>query len=255
MVPPYEFTFAAPFSSLEGNCSAQERLEEGATGGCLRFSMGPANDGDGPLAIRFSPLEGVVTSGIAYQRVYDTSGGFTEREAGMFEYHKTHMHYHHSGFGRSELLRVDDPASGEMTLVGKGPKQGFCTGDVMMFTWFRFVQPRVGVDSGCVNEAATTGTTRPLGTTMALNTGWADLYSWSQDGMYVEWNGLSDGMYVVRAEADSRGWILETDETDNTSFAWIQVTASRITVLERGFGTSPWDPAKQLVDDRLPLTR
>ncbi|MFP5224079.1 MAG: hypothetical protein ACLGH3_00765, partial [Actinomycetota bacterium] len=127
------------------------------------------------------------------------------------------------------------------------------TGDVMMFSWFEFVQPRNGVDSGCVDEAASSGTTRPLGTTMALNTGWADLYSWVQDGMYVEWDPANvDGIYVVRAEADSKDWILENDEDDNTSYAMIEVTGSDIVVLERGLGTSPWDPNKQIVDDRLP---
>jgi hypothetical protein len=252
MVPPHEFTFAAPGFGIDSNCSIQETVEEEATGRCLRFSMGPANLGDGPLFIRFAPLEGVVTEGTAYQRVYDSGGGWQEREAGTFEYHKTHMHYHHSGFGRSELFRVLDVDSGEMDLVGLGPKQGFCTGDVMMADWFGFTQPRHGVDSGCVDEAASTGTTRPLGTTMALNTGWADLYSWSQDGMYVDWSQGTDGLYLVRAEADSEGWINESNEADNASYALIEITGEEVRVLERGYGDSPWDPTKQLVDDRLP---
>ena len=260
MVPPFEFTFRSPpagyvvsTQGLGPNCSAQEIVETAARR-CLRFSLGPANTGDGPLLVRFAPLEGLVASGTAYQVIYDSSGGTTERPAGTFEYHKTHMHYHHSGFGKLELLRVTDGETGAMTPAGEGPKQGFCTGDVVMFDWFGFTQPREPVDSSCVDEAASTGMNRPIGTTMALNTGWADLYSWVQDGMYVEWGDNGDGLYVVRAHADSKDWILETDESDNQSYALIRIEGTDITVLERGLGSDPWDPAKQLVDDRFAPT-
>jgi hypothetical protein len=257
MVPPFEFTFRDPgvFGASVGGpgCSVQEIVETNARR-CLRFSLGPANTGAGPLLVRFAPLEGLVTSGTAYQAVFDSDGNSVERPAGTFEYHKTHMHYHHSGFGRLELLRVLDEETGEMAPAGEGPKQGFCTGDVVMFDWFGFTQPREPVDSACVDEAASSGTNRPMGTTMALNTGWADLYSWSQDGMYVEWGGNGDGTYVVRANADSRDWILESDEGDNASYALIRIEGETIDVVERGLGTDPWDPGKIIVDDRYDLT-
>lgn len=259
MVPPFEFTFSPPPAGngivptfgLTGTCTPQEIVETNARN-CLRFSTGPANTGTGPLLVEFPPPEGVVTSGTAYQVVYDSNGHTSRRPAGTYEYHKTHMHYHHSGFGKLELLRVTDEQTGTLVPAGEGPKQGFCTGDVIMFDWFGFTQPRAPVDSSCVDEAATTGTNRPMGTTMALNTGWADLYSWVQDGMYVEWTGNTDGLYVVRVTADSKAWILESNETDNTSYALIRIAGDTIEVLERGLGSSPWDPAKELVADRLP---
>jgi hypothetical protein len=255
MIPPFEFTFVPPLGAIGGplpNCSPQEVAETNGRR-CLRFSLGPANLGPGPLQVRFEGNgSGVLVPGIAYQRVFDSAGAFTERAAGEFLYHKTHMHYHHSGFGKLELFRIDDPDTGAKTKVGEGPKQGFCTADIMMSAWHRFIQARTPTESECAMQGGATGTNNPTGTMMALTPGWADIYSYSQDGNYVEFGPNSDGRYLVRVQADSKGWILEANEEDNTSYAYIRIAGEEITLLERGYGTGPWDNEKEPVDDIVP---
>jgi hypothetical protein len=259
LVPPHEFTFAGPLSGGRfvfvgpsdplTTCSADDTAEEKGVR-CLRFSLGPANVGTGPLQLVFPGNAGLVTAGIATQIVTWSDGHTTTREAGEFVYHKTHAHYHHSGFGKLELLKVTDTARGTMTHAGDGPKQGFCTGDVKIAEWSVFGGDQDSADSTCMESAGLVyDPTR--GTKMGLSPGWADLYSWEQDGNYVEFGLNTDGRYVVRSTADALNRILESNETDNTSYAYIQVTGTTITVLERGRGQSPWDRKKVVVHDGL----
>ena len=124
----------------------------------------------------------------------------------------------------------------------------------MMFEFDRFIHARERTESQCANDVTPTGTNGPIGTVMGITPGWADLYLWSQTGNYVEFGTNGDGLYLVRSTADANDWILETNETDNTSYAFIRVTGEQITVLERGYGTGPWDADKRLAEDGLRLT-
>jgi hypothetical protein len=258
LVPPHEFTFVGPVSagsvsfgiSPATTCSGYEMVEEGGRN-CLRFSLGPANVGAGPLQLVFPGNQGLVTPGKATQLVTWSDGHVTQRPAGEFLYHKTHLHYHHSGFGSLELLEVTDTRRGTMTKVGTGPKQGFCTGDIKIAEWEVFGGVQDSADSECIDNAALVYDPT-AGTKMGLSAGWADLYSWEQDGNYVEFpTGSSDGFYVVRSTADAANNVLESDETDNTGYAYIQVTGRTVRVIERGRGQSPWDPRKVVVRDNL----
>jgi hypothetical protein len=259
LVPPHELTFAgelsggrflyAPGAGGVPSCSADDTAEQQGVR-CLRFSLGPANVGSGPLELDFPGNQGLVAPGQATQLVLWSDGHVTRRAAGQFLYHKTHAHYHHTGFGKLELLRVDDATRGRMTHVGDGPKQGFCTGDVKIADWSAFGGMQNSADSTCIESAGLVyDPTR--GTRMGLSPGWADLYSWEQDGNYVEFGTNGDGRYVVRSTADALHNILESDETDNSAYAYVEITGTTIKVLERGRGLSPWDPRKVVVHDGL----
>ncbi len=259
LVPPYEFTFHSPLTGSRymvmgprvpgQSCTVDDRGEQHGVR-CLRFSVGPANVGPGPLQLEFpGENEGLVLPGKAKQILTWSDGRRTTREAGEFEYHKTHGHYHHSGFGKLELLKAD-PDTRELTPAGSGPKQGFCTADVMIADWSEFGSDQNSATSSCVEQNGEIYDPE-MGTSMGLSAGWADLYSWEQDGNYVEFGANLDGHYVVRSTADALGNVLETNENDNTSYAYIQVTGFDIKVLERGRGQGPWDPRKVVVRDGL----
>lgn len=260
LIPPFDFTFRSPYdrallTGLPGrphaNCTADDVAEHAAVR-CLRFSLGPANAGEGPFQLRFAPDGANTLTGRVFQRIFDSNGRFFERPAGTYEYHKTHMHYHHTAFGSLELLRVTDSKRGTMVKAGSGPKQGFCTADVIIFDWEHFVQGRQNsTESSCLNDRTFLGMYETSGTLMGMTPGWADLYDWSQDGNYVDFGLNPDGRYVVRSTTDALGYVLESNEKDNTSYAYIEVRGDSVRVLERGFGTSPWDPKKQLARDRL----
>jgi hypothetical protein len=44
--------------------------------------------------------------------------------------------------------------------------------------------------------------------------------------------------------------VLETNETDNAAYAYLQVTGESVRIIERGQGASPWDPRKKVFTDR-----
>jgi hypothetical protein len=260
LVPPYEFTFSSLVSGGRGaygagganpatSCTADDVAEQQGVR-CLRFSVGPANVGNGPLELVFPPMEGLVVPGNAVQVVEWSDGHQTTRPAGQFQYHKTHAHYHHSGFGSLELLKVNDPATGAMQPVGTGPKQGFCTADVVIADWASFGGRQNSAYSTCEQNAGVVYDPTE-GTRMGLSAGWADIYSWEQDGNYVEFGLNGDGRYVVRSTADALNSILESNESDNTAYAYLQVSGSTIKVLERGRGQGPWDKHKVVVHDGL----
>ncbi len=260
LVPPYEFTFASVVTvaresiglTSPSSCTADDTAQyQGVR--CLRFSVGPANVGVGPLELDFPGGQGVALPGNATQRVLWSDGHWTERPAGTFQYHATHMHYHHTGFGSIELLQVTDPSKGTMTHAGNGPKQGFCTGDVLIADWQSFANaPQFSAPSRCLSDMGPGAVYDPnSGTQMGLSAGWADIYSWEQDGNFVAFPLATDGRFVVRSTADAAGNILESDETDNTGYAYLEVTGTTVQVLERGRGQSPWDPRKVVVHDGL----
>ncbi|HVE98228.1 MAG TPA: lysyl oxidase family protein [Mycobacteriales bacterium] len=248
LVPPYEFTMApeaaAGFDLL--GCNAYEKAEYGARR-CLRFSLGPANVGHGPFMLKFPAMSGLVAAEPVYQLIAHSDGRVTERQAGTALYHKTHAHHHHNGFGSLHLLKVVDPRRGRMIPAGTGPKQGFCMLDFLIADWRSFRNdPRNSIRQDCSLASG------PTSTQLGLGRGWADIYTYGLDGNYVEFGENTDGRYVVRSVADASDDVLESDETDNAGYAYIEVEGSTVTVLERGQGLSPWDPRKRLADDLMP---
>lgn len=92
------------------------------------------------------------------------------------------------------------------------------------------------------------------GADIGLATGWGDVYAHDTEANFAEFSAATDGYYVINGETDPANTLLEGDDTDNRAYAYILVRGNCLTVLERGFGTSPWDPAKTLVEDiREPL--
>ena len=234
MTPPHQFTWT---------CDPRETALYGAQN-CLRFSAGPENIGDGPL---FLHMKEPGVTGTMLQKVMRSDGTSFTRDAGNYEFHAPHGHYHQIGVGEWELLKVTDPKRGGLVEVGTGRKQGFCTADLVIADWSSFeVDPPRQLD-GAVAECA--GAENAEGAVMGLGRGWGDIYTMTTEGNYVEFGGNGDGEYVVRAKTDILDSILETDEDDNVSYTLIRVEGSTITVLERGYGTDPWDPKKELSTD------
>ncbi|HEV3472348.1 MAG TPA: lysyl oxidase family protein, partial [Actinomycetota bacterium] len=249
LLPPFKFTFLSPSFTRSSSGCTEDEIAEHRPQRCLRFSLGPANTGDGPLELFYEQLEGVGQRGTIYQTIHYSDGSTKRREAGEFEYHAAHGHFHHAGFGSLVLYRVMDPKSGEMVRAGEGPKQGFCMAPYLIVDWRSFNNDRAySAEADCLE------TTPATGAHMGLDKGWADIYDWYLSGNYVDFGVNTDGLYVVRSMTDAARDIQETDETDNWSYAYIEVSGDRIDVLERGYGRSPWDPNKIVEPNWLMLT-
>lgn len=261
--PPYEFGFVAPANPLNGlyppdtvnppldvlgvhplSCAADEIAEEGARR-CLRLTTGPRNAGAGPMDLGYVPYEhqlGLLAEGPVTQYLHWSDGSITERPAGTFLFHKTHAHYHFQDILDYSLWKVGPGRT--LTLAGRGTKAGFSPADQLFADWFRFDQ-----QEGQYVEGASTA--RSIGaSTFGLSVGWGDVYRWQRPGQYVEFAGNGDGLYVVRSVVDIRNHVLESDERDNAAYALVQVTGESVRIVERGQGTSPWDPRKKVFTDR-----
>jgi hypothetical protein len=274
-VPPIEFGFIAPANPLNAvyppdtvnppldvagvhplSCAADEMAPVEVGGGgahtCLRLTSGPINVGKGPFDMRFDlagdaasgavKLEQNTVRGPAQQAVHFSDGKVELRPAGTYSFHTTHAHFHTDQILTYELFSVGNPATGALTAAGAGTKSGFCPADQLFGEWRRFAQQANGT-FGEGDSAAGGNCFSPSKGVLGLTSGWGDVYRWQRPGQYVEFPG-TDGRYVVRSTVDKGNHILEENETDNTSYSYIEVKGEAVAILERGQGSDPWDPKK-----------
>jgi hypothetical protein len=97
--------------------------------------------------------------------------------ASVFVYSPCHGHYHISGFTDYQLLRPD------RTVAAFGHKQAFCLEDIL----------RYGTDASHGYTCSYQG----------ITTGWADLYSKSLSGQWVDITGVPDGDYILHVEINA----------------------------------------------------
>lgn len=287
-VPPYEFGFIAPANPLNGvyppdtinppltvlgisplSCTADEMapviLGGGAARHCLRFTSGPMNLGPGIYDMRFRMLEDLlagtahlqptellsrVVAGPMDQVIYYSDGSTETRQAGTYSFHPVHAHFHDDYVLSFQLYKVVD-GSGALERVGVGTKSGFCPADQLFADWSRFDQgyAKPGGDQPLGN------CTSPIDGVLGLSVGWGDVYRWQRPGMYVEFDGQVNGRYVVRSLVDEFDHVIEANETDNVSYAYIEVEGDEIRILERGWGHDPWDDGKVLFSGPGPAQR
>lgn len=266
IIPPLEFSFpqvsvnygpggAAPHRRPRGCMveDVEEAVEENlpAPELCLRFSMGFENAGRGRLDLRldlpcvkaFGPPE-ITTCGL-HQRIWASNGTWKDRDpgsAGVARLHAVHGHFHYQNVYRYSLLAVEEgwKAGGpepKLESVAPGRKLGAFPDNEMLADWHRFYQ----ADRNALGDGA-----------IQLQAGWGDVYEWNRSGNYIDFPQSSpgsqtpkDGFYLVRGATDPLGLVVESDEADNTSYAFIEIgNDGYVTLLERGYGTDPWDPKK-----------
>lgn len=285
---PSEFGFVAPASPTPGtaldnhnppgppgtSCHPEQESKESEHTKCLRFSAGIYNNGDGPLYLQFRDRDGDPNKPWAYQHVYysDSTPGeyknedgtehdYLEIDAGGAEWHEDHGHRHFEDMVLYQLFSVsDDPVpppyqqGKALTEVGVGDKHGYCTVSQRIERWSGFAQDN--------QFASFPGWADVCDKAMTLERGWGDLYRWQRPGQYVAYDEVADadgtmraGFYVVRVTVDPKDLLLETKESDNRAYAYIRVVdglvpdTDRVIVCEQGYGKSPWDPSKTVVEE------
>ena len=276
-VPPMEFGFLAPANPLNGayppdtvnppldvlgihpfSCAPDEmapvELGGGGARNCLRLTSGPINVGAGAFDMHFDLLGDMaagkakasatmanIVQGPMYQAVHYSDHTVAMRPAGTYSFHTTHGHFHTDQILTYDLLAVTNPATGALKPQGSGTKSGFCPADQLFGTWRTFTQMPQGTFGE--GDSATGNCFSPSQGVLGLTSGWGDVYRWQRPGQYVEFDG-GDGLYVVRTTVDKSNHVLEENENDNTSYAYIRVTGQHVDLLERGQGTDPWDTHK-----------
>lgn len=260
-LPPYEFGFAAPSHADPGkaweyenggsdpsrSCIADD-VEDGRPlpTRCLRFSTAIYNVGEGDLELRYvGSKDNDAGPVIQYIRSPD---GLEQHPAGQWEFHEAHGHRHFQGVAGFDLFRVVGPGVGhhELEPVSTDGKWGWGAADQRMADWQRIDQGKQF--RSWFNCLADAGGDSCAGQTA----GWGDHYRWQRPGNFVTFPVNSDGSnvngdYVVRVTMDVGGNLLESNEDDNVAYAWIRVEGNNVSICERGYGQSPWDPHNQVL--------
>ncbi len=238
-LPPYEFNFFTPLTNgstggaPEGipapggraSCHPEEVIEEHAVR-CLRMAFGVRNTGQGPMQLFYTGSDPTYPDQTLYQRLLYADGSYRDRVAGKAVFHKTHQHYHHA---EAVSLRLYTVTGSTLTPAGAEHRKGFAHRSEQLREWQRFYP------------------TGPRLFGFGLDAGWGDYYEWDRPGNYVDFGLNGDGRYVVRMVADPGGGVLESNERDNTSYSYFEVTGDTIRMLESGRGASPWDRCKIVV--------
>jgi len=203
----------------------------------LRFSTTIVNIGDGPFELTGRRPDTNTTEMSTTQRIYDSAGDYRDRStAATFIYSGDgHDHWHVKDLEDYDLFQLDGSGNVvEPAVVDQIEKIGFCFFDN---TKYGSSEPEYYV--GCEN-----GNPDALGVTMGLSRGWGDTYGANTVGQYLDITGLADGRYRLRVTADgdsADGFdrFLESDETNNTTWADLRITGDTVTVLQYGSSTTP----------------
>ncbi len=191
------------------------------------------------------PGVSTLARGPMFQVVHYSNGTSRRRAAGTYSFHTTHAHFHDDGVLTYELFSTD-PSRRTLVRAGDGSKSGFCPADQLFGEWWEFRQQ----PSGYFGEGDSPGGNcfSPSDGFLGLTVGWGDVYRWQRPGQYVEFGDNPDGLYVVRSTVDKGDDVLETSEIDNSAYALIRVVGERVDLIERGQGSSPYDPQKKVFE-------
>lgn len=194
----------------------------------LRFDTIIANVGSGKFEVTGRRPDANTTDMTVTQRIYDSNGGYRDRSAAATFFYSGdgHEHWHVRDLEHYQLFALD--ANGNVVektgLPREGAKTGFCFYD----NW-NWGSAAPAYYLGCEN-----GNPGALKVTMGLTRGWADEYNHRLPTQYIPITGLADGNYRLHVTADDSNWFLESDETNNFTWADLRITGTTVTVLRYG---------------------
>jgi hypothetical protein len=227
------------------DCLPEQTVQQGAHH-CLRFTSGFASLGPGKFEVYGTSSTPVaVNGGPLYQNVYRSDGSHYSRRAGFFTFHQIHAHYHVLGIARFQIYPV--LRHGRLGPPGKVLKEGFCLGDIKMYNWYSWGQSEASPSSPDNCEPAP----QPDGVRFyeGIDAGWEDSYKWQTSGQFVNFGNGPDGLSLLRVTVNPFRYLVEADsghDTNDVAYTYFKVTGNDIHVIERGHGTSAWDPHKQV---------
>ena len=174
----------------------------------LRVTSEIANIGDGPLEI-FGEAPASIDSPNqpVFQRIYNADGTSRDRFSGEFEFNAAHNHVHFDAFNRFRLREVlTDGGVGDV--IVEGEKTSFALLNVTQP--FPFLAEATPVADGRGGSSA--------GDIQGISVGSSDVYSSLLPNQWIDMTNVESGEYWIETIADPDNTILETDETNNSSF-------------------------------------
>jgi concanavalin A-like lectin/glucanase superfamily protein len=187
----------------------------------LRFSNTAYNVGEGPLEIRATiDMSLNPPSGPAYQRVYDSNGGYTDiaLTGSTLYYHAVHKHYHFDNWGGYELWTKAAYDNYVATGIGSpdlvGTKTTSCVEDEEFVSPIsNAIWPAQYPSSKCMPNAQNV-------IAEGLSPGWGDTYDYYRFEQWIDLgptSSLPDGTYVLRSIADPQNIVYESPNKSDSS--------------------------------------
>lgn len=207
-----------------GQSCFNSEIEEQAARQCLRFDQVLQNVGEGPVELRFDREAGVRQDEPVAQRIFRSDGTYSDRSAGLVEFHPVHGHYHFKGFAQSELWLADANGMPVGTApAAVGDKVSFCVADTDLISFGRKGDGPLSYPApDCLDPKQVVGTTEYFW--YGMTRGWADRYNWYLPDQYIDTSGLADGTYVLFTRVDPDGKLVEADDTNNCGTVIVTLT-------------------------------
>ena len=181
----------------------------------LRFSTTIANAGAGPLHVDARRDDGSDEDWRVVQWFTEPTGGNTGVVTDANLVFGGHGHEHwHLRFGAAYRLY---PAESESEIASQ-TKAGYC-----FFDQIRLDPEIPGAPAERLFQVQSCGTKGSTAVELGMSVGWSDPYFWQLEDQSVEITGLADGRYRLTAFADPDGFLRESDETNNETWADIEI--------------------------------
>ena len=195
-------------------------LSSGRTVHRLGFASATENRGAGPLTLHgFRRSRGVRRMQV--DQLVDHTDGSSRliRNVGRMSYvvHPDHRHWHLLGFARYELHPMGTQGGG----LRFDQKTGFCLGDRYRIRGAR----RLAGFQPFPAQGDTCGLGRPglMGLFAGISVGYGDPYDAHIEGQYIDVTSAPPGRYLLVQTANPDGRLLESDYTNNSSSALLQL--------------------------------
>jgi hypothetical protein len=181
----------------------------------LRFANTIWNSGPGDLDLHAAPF--TLPGGVrVFQNIPTNDGDSVTLEAGVFDFHPAHGHWHWEGFGLYQVLAVSETGQAGQ-VVAQSDKVGYCLIDV---------DPMPGPE-----EVADPFYTSCVWTRQGITAGWTDTYEAHIGGQFVDVSALPDGLYILRSTVDPDNIILELDDGNNSAQVFFYLYDEEIFVM------------------------
>lgn len=200
----------------------------------LRYTARMVNVGAGPLELHGSRANTSTTDMTVTQRVYTSTGGFVDESTPlvMFYAGDGHNHWHTKDMEGGVLARLDNGK-----VVGTLAKEGFCFFDNMQYMLTLPGAPQ----SATYVEPPSCSPDQPdaLTASMGLSVGWGDIYPANIAFQYVDITGLPQGKYKLTASANPNNQAFESNYSNDSVWAKLQINNNSVKVIQTSPGTKP----------------
>jgi lysyl oxidase len=221
-------------TDTKGDCAYVDQRQ-------LRFATRIVNVGAGPFEAEGSSPAATGILQTVTQHIYDDQGTFRSVSTKVGNDGSTaQMYYAGDGHNHWHLKNLEHYTLSSSP-VSTGAKEGFCFYDNVK--WFKkdaSGNPRTpGVPSSPVYTNCANNQPSATSVTVGLSRGWGDKYGSKTIDQYIDITGLPDGSYRLTTTADEHDWFYESNETNNSTWAELNIQGNTVSVTSYGSSNPP----------------